>query len=470
MTRLLAVGLLLFGACQCGNIGVQGRTYACSTSDDCVEGFTCINGACVANGSSDGGSEQDGSVVDAGALDGGPDAGKQQADGGGLDAGNDSGSPDAGAPDSGSVDAGPIDLFGDGGCVQAVSMAIDPVSGHPAVAFMQGTHVQFAECVSGCTSTPAWTNPEIVQANAVATCGDPTLDVSLAFLPNGNPAIVYQNAAEAMCPLVYAVRSMGVWNLSTVSLTGCPLHRASSMAFVGDGGIVGLAYHDTGSTLQYAVCNSGCDLGAVTTWTVQTILTGNAIGEFTRIAADPVTLRPRIVFSSSAPTSVGFATCSQAPDGGECGAGEGAWTIGAIDTAAAPFHVSLAYPPGGGGAVAAYVSGATAGLVMAQCTSKCDLASSAKWTLTPVDSTLSAATEEKTFVQVQVDALGDTRIGYFDATKLILKYAVLNSTTSSIKTVDPNVLDGHLSFVLAPPGTLFAYSTGATLRYFPSSY
>jgi hypothetical protein len=93
----LALGLFL-ASCTCGPTGAEHDTFACATSADCLDGFSCVGGVCVDGARADGGDTADASV----------DAGRSDA--GVVDAGQaDAGEPDAGLPDAGEADAGAVD-------------------------------------------------------------------------------------------------------------------------------------------------------------------------------------------------------------------------------------------------------------------------------------------------------------------------------------------------------------------------
>ena len=90
MKRSLFISLAVL-ASACGKTVFSGERFACSTSGDCADGFSCGGGECRRAGGEDAAVD-----VDAGTVDAGNDAGL-------ADAGRDAGQPDAGASDGGLV-------------------------------------------------------------------------------------------------------------------------------------------------------------------------------------------------------------------------------------------------------------------------------------------------------------------------------------------------------------------------------
>src|SRR5438067_5712851 len=90
--RKSAIGILLLAVlagCEAGPTGALDARYACTSSSDCGEGFSCISGECLPG---------------TGAGGGGAGGGGGAATGGGGGAGG--GTADSGNPDSGQRDAG----------------------------------------------------------------------------------------------------------------------------------------------------------------------------------------------------------------------------------------------------------------------------------------------------------------------------------------------------------------------------
>ncbi|MBL8911946.1 MAG: DUF2341 domain-containing protein [Archangium sp.] len=109
MKRVVGAALaLFFGSCACEPPAIDQLRFACTTTDQCIEGHVCSEGECVrAELVADAGRDA-GTSTDAGTDAGTPDSGTM--DSGTPDAGaSDAGSPDAGTPDSGTPDAGGTD-------------------------------------------------------------------------------------------------------------------------------------------------------------------------------------------------------------------------------------------------------------------------------------------------------------------------------------------------------------------------
>lgn len=111
MKRVVAAALaLFFGNCACEPPAIDQLRFACTTTEQCIDGHVCLDGECVnADFATDAG--RDAGANDAGSVDSGtPDAGTMEQDSGTPDAGTpDAGTPDAGTPDAGATDSGTPD-------------------------------------------------------------------------------------------------------------------------------------------------------------------------------------------------------------------------------------------------------------------------------------------------------------------------------------------------------------------------
>src|SRR5688572_25696974 len=87
MKRVVGAALaLFFGSCACEPPPIDQLRFACSSTDQCIDGHVCVDGECVnAPFATDAG--RDAGTSDAGSVDSGtPDAGTMEQDAGTPDA------------------------------------------------------------------------------------------------------------------------------------------------------------------------------------------------------------------------------------------------------------------------------------------------------------------------------------------------------------------------------------------------
>jgi hypothetical protein len=187
---------------------------------------------------------------------------------------------------------------------------------------------------------------------------------------------------------------------------------------------------------------------------------------------DPVSGRPRIAYQNDiSPTSatLKYATCTDASPTATCASAQGTWSTGLVDQVSGVRvgeWASLGIRADGVPLIA-HQDSVNATLRLSTCLTSCGTAATATWRHEIID--LGPLTGYYSFLRI--DALGQARIAYYSAFNSTLKYAVqsgMGGSTFAIFRVASPVTFGQVSFVLAPPGTNFAYANTQGLRYYPS--
>lgn len=206
----LAAFLMMVPACGCGPLGIDSTRFACTTDDDCVEGFVCSD---IGSGLECVTPEQVLTVTDAGEDSGTPDSGTPDAgeEDAGLDAGEDAGL-DAGEDDAG-TDAGELDAGDDAGADAGDDAGTD--AGAPDAGFDAGIDAGFDAGFDAGTvdAGPPATRLAITtppQTTATGSCSQvflvetrdlnmmttPVLNATTVGLDGGSPLITFYSASN----------------------------------------------------------------------------------------------------------------------------------------------------------------------------------------------------------------------------------------------------------------------------------
>lgn len=206
----LVASLALIPACGCGPLGVGSTRFACTTDDDCIEGFVCADlGAgleCVkpeqvlpvSDAGFDAGTP-DAGTPDAGEEDAGTDAGEEDAgfdagavDAGDDDAGVDAGEDDAGTPDAGEPDAGQPDAGFDAGFDAGLDAGFDAGAvdaGPPATRLAITTPAQTA-ATGNCSQV------FLIETRDLTMMTTPVLNATTVGLDAGSPLVSFYSASN----------------------------------------------------------------------------------------------------------------------------------------------------------------------------------------------------------------------------------------------------------------------------------
>ena len=155
---------------------------------------------------------------------------------------------------------------------ELLDAAFDPLSGRLAIATVHyapfGTDLFFAE-FNGLGEMSDFASIPLQGQNAY---GRP----SLAFPPNGDPAIAFQMGTDASKSLAFAMRTAGEWSVVPVDDSVADIGAHPSLEI--DDGTFHVAYPDeSNDDLKYASSTNG------SAWAVQTVAVSGDLGEYPSI-------------------------------------------------------------------------------------------------------------------------------------------------------------------------------------------
>lgn len=360
----------------------------------------------------------------------------------------------------------------------------EPSTGNPSIAYYQlnaGTNsydLIYTHCTANCaTAAPTWVT-QTIEADLLPTNQtlNATAQVSMKYLPNGNPAVAYRDTTT--CEVKYGVLNNGAWNTSAIAVivdqpsNGCDIHGEVDLVFVGVSQTPAVSFHSHRGATQarYAVCTAGCNTGVGTAWTQQLIDGGNNnnAGHYITSFVDPVTKNPRVAWHKENDFSLHYATCS-----GSCDQATGTWKVGVVELPAGTstgLWNSMAINGAGVPSIAyeTQANGGTGNVRLATCTANCGNAATATWSFQDVNTAPLA--NGNYFPHLRFDALNQAHIAYIDIANQTLRYAIQNGSANSFQffDIDHGVDDGHSSFILTVNGsTHVSYALKTGLKYYP---
>jgi hypothetical protein len=256
-----AFGCVLVAACDCST-RAHGPTYGCKTTDDCGNGYSCIDGVCVSTQANGGGSAGGGGAIGGGTSDGGGGSPVGGGAGGGATGG--------GAADGGGA-AGGGSVATDGGCTSFITVNPSDVAIETAMVY-DGTlrfayvtasqQLVYGECIGGCdTSSPVlstFVSSLTVKHIALASRAGGGAIIAAIQIPAGvtRNDLVY---GECFGDCTQAT----LWNGATVVMDVDNVRPGIVNSPQG----IGIAYRQS-DALSWAECAPGVGCTAAAAWTV----------------------------------------------------------------------------------------------------------------------------------------------------------------------------------------------------------